>query len=311
MKKPIKRTIKNIAYIQDSNLLTQEQIKKYMNNIKYLSSFNYIEIYDFIVCCNKCYKITNFCLTINSESLTQLNTLIKNNRKLDNCNFIATYSNADLTREITGKNIYFALSSLNIILENYSKIEPFNVMTIVSNVKSPFFDQIYKTGPKPAYRMSELTVEKVNEFIDKGNGIDLVIALDYIEDNEYKKLNEILLNPLCKYKNFATFIELNNSSIPIVNKLNKKLASINNIASNVSINGMIDVYPDVDYLYLYSNCAIQLVNTYKEWPNYIKNAIVFNRFTKNMGISQISPSVFPFPRTRQLLTTMQTVPLRA
>jgi hypothetical protein len=311
MKKLIKRTIKNVAYIQDSNLLTQEQIKKYMNNVKYLSSFNSIKIYNFIVCCNKCYKITNFCLTINSKSLTQLNILIKKNRKLDNCNFIATYSNADLTREITEKNIYFALSSLNTILENYSTVEPFNIMTIVSNVKSPFFDQIYKTGPKPAYRMSELTVEKVNEFIDKGNGIDLVIALDYIEDNEYKKLNEILLNPLCKYKNFATFIELTNRNIPLVNKLNKKLASIDNIASNVSINGMIDVYPDVDYLYLYINCAIQLVNTYKEWPNYIKNAIVFNRFTKKIEISQISPSVFPFPRPRQLLTTMQTVSLRA
>ena len=78
----MKKNVKNVAYIQDPGLLTQEQIKKYMGDVKNLTSFNTIEIYNFIVCCNKCYKITNFCLSINSQSLSQLNPLIKNNRKL-------------------------------------------------------------------------------------------------------------------------------------------------------------------------------------------------------------------------------------
>ena len=169
-------------------------------------------------------------------------------------------------------------------------------MTIVSDIRSPFFDEIYETGPKPAYRISELTVEKVNEFVDSGNAIDLLIALEYIEVSEYEKLNEILLNPLCKYKNFATFIELTNRNISIVNKLNKKLASINNIASNVSINGLIDFYPDVDFLYLYNNCAIQLVNTYNAWSTFIKSSIVFNRFTKIIEITKIK-------NKKELLTT--------
>jgi len=281
----MKKNVKNVAYIQDPGLLTQEQIKKYIPCVKNLTSFNTIEIYNFIVCCNKCYKITNFCLSINSQSLSQLNPLIKNNRKLDNCYFIATISNANSIRDMIAKNIYFALSSLSTILENYKNIEPFNIMTIVSDTRSPFFDEIYEIGPKPAYRISELTIEKINDFVDTGNAIDLLIALEFIGVSEYEKLNEILLNPLCKYKNFATFIELNNSNILIVNKLKKKLALINNIASNVSINGLIEFYPDVNILYLYNNCAIQLVNTYNEWSTFIKSAIVFNRFTKRIEIS--------------------------
>jgi len=282
----MKKNVKNVAYIQDDEYLTQEQIKKYMGDVKNLTSFNPIEIYNFIVCCNKCYKITNFCLNINSGSLTQLNTLIKNNRKLDNSYFVATRSNANLTRNTITKNIYFSLSSLTTILENYINIEPFKVMTIVSDIRNPYFNEIYETGPKPAYRISELTVEKVNEFVDAGSAIDLLIGLEYIGVNEYEKLNEILLDPACKYLNFATFIELSNRNILIVNKLNKKLASINNIASNVSINGLIESYPDIDFLYLYDNCAIQLVKNYNAWLTFIKSSIIFNRFTKTIKISE-------------------------
>ena len=300
----MKKNVKNVAYIQDPGLLTQEQIKKYMGDVKNLTSFNTIEIYNFIVCCNKCYKITNFCLSINSQSLSQLNPLIKNNRKLDNCYFIATISNANSIRDIIAKNIYFALSSLTTILENYKNIEPFNIMTIVSDTRSPFFDEIYETGPKPAYRISELTIEKINEFIDTGNAIDLLIALEFIGVSEYEKLNEILLNPLCKYRNFASFIELNNSNILIVNKLKKKLALINNIASNVSINGLIESYPDVNILYLYNNCAIQLVNTYNEWSTFIKSTIVFNRFNSLIKTKNESPESFQFLSTTKVVSSV-------
>ena len=154
-------------------------------------------------------------------------------------------------------------------------------MTIVSDIKNPYFDEIYATGPKPAYRISELTVQKMNEFVDKGNALQLLISLQYIGLNEYEKLNKILLDPACKYKNFATFIELNNSNISTINKLKIKLVSIDNIAANVSINGLISSYPDVNYLYLYNNCAIQLVSTYNSWSTFITKFIVFNRFTTN------------------------------
>ena len=259
--------------------MTDEQIKKYMGNIKFLSSNDPIKVYKFIVCCNKCNKITNFCLSINSGTLYEVNKLIKNNRKLDNCIFMATFSNANIVRDEIAKNIYFSLSSVSVILDNYKDIEPYNIMTIVSDTKNPYFDEIYATGPKPAYRISELTVQKMNDFVNNGSAINLLISLQNIGSSDYEKLNKILLDPACKYKNFATFLELNELNVEIVNKLKIKLVSINNIAANVSINGFVSSYLDVNYLYLYNNCAIQLVNNYNRWTNFIKNIFVFNRFT--------------------------------
>ena len=278
MKKNIR---KNIAYIQNFNLLTNKQIKKYMGNIKFLSLNDPIEMYKFIVCCNKCNKITNFCLNIWSETLKILNILIKNNKKLDNCIFIATFSNANSIRDEITKNIYFSLSSVNVMIQDYLDIAPYNIMTIVTDTKNPYFDQIYETGPKPAYRISELTVQKMNEFVNNGSAINLLIAFDNFPTDEFEKLSKILLDPACKYKNFATFVELDDVYIPTVNKLKLKLASITSIAANVGINGIVSSYPDINSLTVYSNCVIQLVNNYNSWSNFIKSSIVFNRFTTN------------------------------
>ena len=269
------KNIKNIAYIQDLGLLTNEQIIKYMGDIKYLTSMELFVIYKFIVCCNKYYKITNFCLMINSGTLKNLNILIQNNIRLDKCIFFATLSNADSIRNVIAENIYFSLSSLSIVLKGFLNIPPNYVMTIVSDENTPYYNQIYNTGPKPVYRISELTVEKVNEFVDNGNAIDMLIAI-----NEFEMLNKILLDPSCKYKNFATFVELSSTNNPFIKKLKVKLARINNIASNISFCGVTNAYPDIDSLTLYQNSAIQFVNFYYKWSEFIKQDIVFNRFTR-------------------------------
>ena len=275
--------MKNIAYIQKFNAITDEQVIKYMGNIKFLTSEDTERIYKFIVCCNKCYGITNFCLNIPSGNLKELSSLIENNRKLDKCIFIANYSNANSVRDEIAKNIYFSLSALSVILDDYKDINPYNIMTIVSDDRTnPFYDQLYLEGPKPAYRISELTVEKMNEFVDAGNGLNLLIALSNSPVNEYETLNNILLDPACKYTNFATFIELLEFDRQYVDKLKPKLVSIINIASNVSICGLTELYPDINSITLYDNCSIQLVNTYESWQKYIDNYIVFNRFS---GIS--------------------------
>ena len=294
----MKKNIKNVAYIQDPNLLTQEQIKKYMEGVKNLTSVNPIEIYKFIVCCNKCYKITNFCLNLNSGVLRPLSLLIEKNRKLDKCIFIATRSNSDAIRKITPKNMYFSLSSLEIIIADFINIRPLSAITIVSDVRNDFYDEIYETGPKPAYRISELTVEKVNEFV----GIDLLIALDdnIGETSEFEQLNKILLDPACKYINFGYFINLELSVIPIITKLNNKLAGIYGIASNVSINGLVESYPDINPYTLYQNCAIQLVNSYPVWSFYIKNSIIFNRFTNIIKTKNNFPGAYQFLSTSRV-----------
>lgn len=292
--------MKNVAYIQRFNTLTDKQIKKYMGNIKHLTSIDPIRIYKFIVCCNKKYKITNFCLNISSGNLNVLNTLIKNNRALDNCIFVATYSNANFVRDIIAKNIYFSLSALSVLISDYLNIQPYNIMTIVSNDRTnPFYDQLYLEGPKPSYRINELTVEIMNQFVDSGNALNLLIALSNQPVNEYETLNKILLDPACKYKNFATFLELLEFDLPFVNKLTKKLVQINNIASNVSLCALSELYPDINSYTLYDNCAIQLVNSYNTWPTYIQKYIIFNRFSKNLTKNSKAIVI----RQQQLLTT--------
>jgi len=306
----MKNNVKNIAYIQNLPFLNKLQIKKYFGNIKNFTSNNTDEIYKFIICCNNCYKITNFCININSRNLSELNQLIKNNRKLDECIFVATRSNANSVRDVISKNIYFSLSSLNVILANYRNIEPFRIMTIVSDFISPFYNQIYIEGPKPAYRLSELTVEKVNKFVDNGNGLDLLIAINDINKNEFLELNKILLDPACKYRNFATFIELELFSIPTLIELRKKLASINNIASNVSISGSTNSYPDISSYTLYTNSAIQMVKNYSSWSIFINSSILFNRFTEKnnklknkIGYKQVI-SAIPIPiEAAEILST--------
>ena len=272
--------MKNIAYIQNIGLLTNEQIQKYMGDIKHITSDDLMIIYKFIVCCNKYNKITQFCLMINSGTLKNLNILIQNSRRLEKCVFFATLSNADSVRDVIAENIYFSLSSLSVVLKGFLNIPPNYIMTIVSDENTPYYNQIYNTGPKPVYRISELTVEKVNEFVDNGNAIDMLIALNDFPINEFKMLNKILLDPACKYKNFATFIELSSTNNPFIEKLKVKLARINNIASNISFCGVTNAYPDIDSLTLYQNSAIQFVNFYYKWSEFIKQDIVFNRFTR-------------------------------
>lgn len=272
--------MKNVAYIQDIVLLTKEQIKKYMGNIKNLTSEDPVKIYKFIVCCNKCYKITNFCLNINGQSLKDVSDLIIKNNKLDNCIFIATCSNVDKIQAEVAKNIFFSLSPLSIIMSDYSGIKPNNVMTIVSNRNDVYYNQIYNTGPEPKYRISELTVEKVNDFVDNGSSLELLIAL---KNDEFEQLNKILLDPECKFTNYATFIELDKQDLPFTNKLKEKLVRIYNISSNVCLLGLTQAYENINSFTLYNNCAIQLTNLYHQWKYFIRKNIVFN-FLSNSSI---------------------------
>jgi len=208
--------MKNVAYIQDIGLLTKEQIKKYMGNIKNLTSEDPVKIYKFIVCCNKCYKITNFCLNINGQSLKDVSDLIKINHKLDKCIFISTRSNVDKIQAEVAKNIFFSLSPLSVIMSDYSGIKPNNVMTIVSNRNDVYYNQIYNTGPEPKYRISELTVEKVNDFVDNGNSLELLIALRIVQIYNISS-NVCILGLTQAYEGINTYTLYDNCAIQLTN----------------------------------------------------------------------------------------------
>ena len=281
--------MKNVAYIQDIGLLTKEQIKKYMGNIKNLTSEDAVKIYKFIICCNKCYKITNFCLNINGQSLKDVSDLITKNRKLDNCIFICTRSNVDKIIAEIAKNIYFSLSPLSVIMSDYRGIKPNNVMTIVSDRNNVYYNQIYNTGPEPKYRISELTIEKVNDFVNNGSHLELLIAL---RNDEFEQLNKILLDPECKFKNYATFIELDKQDFSFINKLKEKLVKIYNISSNVCLLGLIQKYEGINTSTLYDNCSIQLTNLYNLWKYFIRKNIVFNFFSNSSIKNQVNENYF-------------------
>jgi hypothetical protein len=278
--------IKNIAYIQNNGILTNELIKKYMGNIKYLSENDYKKIYKFIVCCNKCYKITNFCLNIDSETLERLNKLIIKNKKLDNCLFVATLSNADKVREFTAKNIFYSIFGLKDILSDYIEEDKNKIMTITSDIRNDFFNELYAIGPKPSYRLSEVTVEILNNFYNNGIGNNIIIGLSSNPVNEFEILNKILLDPRCKYNNFVTFVELDTEQTNIASNLNIKLVAIQNISSVISLDIIKPpiLYPDLNPITLYNNCAIQLVNNNEKWLEYIEKNDIFNRFTTNINL---------------------------
>jgi len=286
--------MKNVAYIQDIGLLTKEQIKKYMGNIKNLTSEDAVKIYKFIICCNKCYKITNFCLNINEQSLKDVSDLISKNHKLDNCIFIATRSNVNKIQTEIAKNIYFSLSPLSVVMSEYSDIKPNNVMTIVSDRNNVYYNQIYNSGPEPKYRISELTVEKVNDFVNNGSHLELLIAL---RNDEFEQLNKILLDPECKYSNYATFIELDKQDFPFINKLKEKLVKIYNISSNVCVLGLTQAYEGINTSTLYDNCAIQLTNLFNKWRYFIRKNIVFNFFSNISIKNQKTEGYFKTNRT--------------
>jgi hypothetical protein len=153
-------------------------------------------------------------------------------------------------------------------------------MTIVSDRNNVYYNQIFNTGPEPKYRISELTVEKVNNFVDNGNDLELLIAL---RNDEFEQLNKILLDPECKFKNYATFIELDKQDLLFTNKLKEKLVNIYNISSNVCLLGLTQNYENINSFTLYDNCAIQLTNLYHQWKYFIRKNIVFN-FLSNSSI---------------------------
>ena len=159
-------------------------------------------------------------------------------------------------------------------------------MTITSDIRNDFFNELYAIGPKPSYRLSEVTVEILNNFYNNGIGNNIIIGLSSNPVNEFEILNKILLDPRCKYNNFVTFVELDTEQTNIASNLNIKLVAIQNISSVISLDIIKPpiLYPDLNPITLYNNCAIQLVNNNEKWLEYIEKNDIFNRFTTNINL---------------------------
>ena len=269
--------MKKIALIQSEFTFTPELKKKYLDSIPLFTSTNVNNIYKFIKKNANNKNIYKYVLYLNSNVTSELIDYLyikkkkssKAKKMLSKCILVATISNADVVRQknIEKKtNIYFSLSPISIVLSAFNEIPPNRLMLVVSDDTSPYYEQIYNTNITPKYRLSELTVEKINQFAL--TGYNITMALNTPE--EYEKITQLILQS--NYTRQLSVIEI--EYVDLLRPLFNKLSSITTSSSGVALCGNVNIYNDLNKYLLYQNNALMLVYLYKEWKNFIKRNII-------------------------------------
>ena len=192
--------MKRVGLIQSEGRFTPELKEKYLGDIPLLTSSNVSEIYKFIKKNAKRERIFKYILHIDSDVLDQFIDFIhirKQNklstrRFLAKCTFVATISNADNVREKNiekNTNIYFSLTPLSQVLNGYKSIPRERHMFIVSDRITPYYTQIMDVDFKFKYRVSEVTVEIINQFVKEASGS---ISLFLNDSEETTKITNLL-----------------------------------------------------------------------------------------------------------------------
>jgi uncharacterized membrane protein (UPF0127 family) len=265
--------MKRVALIQSQNSFTNRLNEKYLGNIQILTSVNAVEIYKFIKKNANKNCILNYVLHVNSGVLSDFidyiynkkNKSINANALLHKCTFVATYSNADVIREknmIKRTNIYFSLSPASSMIQDLSSIPSGNYMLVVSDTDNPYFNQLFNADISPKYRISQLSIEKINQF--SLTGFNIIIGLN--TENEFRKFTSLILES--NFTKQLTSIELNYPDIIL--ELQNKLSLIKSISSGVSISIDSHYTKDINNLVTYENNAIAIVNVYEKWNQLIE-----------------------------------------
>ena len=139
-------------------------------------------------------------------------------------------------------------------------------MLVVSDTISPYYEQIYNIDITPKYKISQLTVENINQFALTGSNITM--ALNTPE--EYEKITQLILQS--NFTRQLSVIEI--EYVNILSPLFNKLSSITTSSSGVALCGNINIYNDLNKYLLYQNNSLMLVYLYKEWENFIKRNII-------------------------------------
>lgn len=153
------------------------------------------------------------------------------------------------------------------LLSGLNGVPPNFLMLVVSDTDNPYYNQIYSTNIQPKYRISELTVDKINEFA-AGPGRTISIALNTLE--EYQKITQLILES--NFIRAVNFIELKYIE-PLI-PLFDKLSSITTNSSGAGICGNIYKYRKLNQYLLYDITTAVLVNSYKIWRELIKNFVI-------------------------------------
>jgi hypothetical protein len=178
--------MKKVALIQSELTFTPELKKKYLDNIPLLTSTNVENIYKFIKNNANNKNIYKYVLYLNSNVTSELIDYLyikkkkssKAKKMLSKCILVATLSNADVVRQknIEKKtNIYFSLSPISIVLSAFNAIPPNRLMLVVSDAINPYYERIYNKDITPKYKISQLTVEKINQFALMGSNITMAL----------------------------------------------------------------------------------------------------------------------------------------
>lgn len=265
--------MKKVALIQDDEHFTPALQELYLQNIPVLTSKDAKEIYKFIKknAQKKC--ILKYVLDVNSGVLNQLIDYISLKKDkctccsiIDKCTLIATRSNANSVRDknmLKGTNIYFTLTPIGEILKDYYD----NRIFVVSDTQTPYYNEIYNFKNTNNYKLSELTIDILNQY----KGTSITCALD--TPDEYSKYVSLILQS--NYRRILQFFEIN--YLDIVKPLYKVMFSMNNISAASGIVGNILEYPGLDIFKIYENSSLMLINQASLWEMFIKNKIVSNK----------------------------------
>jgi len=139
-------------------------------------------------------------------------------------------------------------------------------MLVVSNTITPYYEQIYNTNITPKFKISELTVDIINQLAKT------VIILIFVGDTleEHQKVASLVSQS--NYKGVIASIELKYLE-PFQPLINKGIRFFDR-SSGVSLCGNVNKYLDLDTYTLYQINTSVLVNSYKLWKQYIKNNLL-------------------------------------
>jgi len=268
---------------------------------QFLESNDASEIFDFIYNHSKNNHIYKFVCHIDSgvlENLIDKMVEEKNNSSrvrslLKKCTFIATYSNANNTRnknKANGSMFYFSLSDLRTILNNVpndnggisneppsSISKPKEILVCVSDSAystssipaSPFFEQVNANYTENSntiiqkVKASMLTKEILNAFVDQG-GYNVTVALN--TEDEYQKFTDTII--ASTFKKQILFIENTQPTITQV------LGKVQVVSSGLCINAPRSAYPYLNPLLSYEICAAILTVCWRSWCRFKKTGVL-------------------------------------
>lgn len=292
------RNYKNkVCFVQSEEIFQDDTRKELLkiNRSQLLTSNDEEEIFDFIKDHVSKNNVFHFLLHIDSKTLSELLDYMeerkysrKTRRWLNKCIFVATYSNASYVRDKVkslNARIYFALNPIRGVLSSIpdgsssvitnsdgsTTNKPKEIMLVVSNTNSPFFNEVYDffndvNTTFQKMKLADFTLQKLDTFAT-GGGHTLILSLD--SEQDYNQVGNIVKDG--KFKKTVQFIECTQILSQGFKEIQKSVGDVLSSSSGVSIQAEIDT---LNRTLPYEACAASLTLTWKCWNLYIEGRVI-------------------------------------